>query len=109
MTLLDSVELMITAFTDSIENRDQWHENNPELDVDSMVTVWTDKVNFLNQTANNINLQREGIISNNLENAELQNDYVVGDMIPYTNSSFINEREIAFIESGNNMEEVQIT
>ena len=92
--------------TDSIENRDLWRENNPELDVDSMVTVWTDRLNFLNQTATNINLQREGIISNNLENAELQNDYVVGDIVPYTNNSYINEREIAFLESGNNMEEV---
>ncbi|MBK7970773.1 MAG: hypothetical protein IPK08_18655 [Bacteroidetes bacterium] len=92
--------------TDSIENKDQWCENNPELDVDSMVTVWTDRVNFLNQTATNINLQREGIISNNLENAELQNDYVVGDIVPYSNNSYINEREIAFLESGNNLEEV---
>lgn len=92
--------------TDSIENIDHWRENNPELDADSMVTVWTNRLNFLNQTATNINLQREGVISNNLENAELQNDYVVGDIIPYTNNSYINEREIAFLESGNNMEEV---
>ncbi|MBK8876574.1 MAG: T9SS type A sorting domain-containing protein [Bacteroidia bacterium] len=92
--------------TESIDNIDQWRENNPELDVDSMVTVWTDRLNFLNQTATNINLQREGIISNNLENAELQNDYVVGDIVPYSNNSYINEREIAFLESGNNLEEV---
>lgn len=92
--------------TDSIENIDQWRENNPELDADSMVTVWTDRVNFLNQTATNINLQREGIISTNLENAKLQNDYVVGDMVPYSNTTFINEREIAYIETGNNLEEV---
>ncbi|MBK8876584.1 MAG: T9SS type A sorting domain-containing protein [Bacteroidetes bacterium] len=106
LALLDSVDQLITSLTDSIENRDRWHENNPELDVDSMVTVWTDRVNFLNQTATNINLQREGIISNNLENAELQNDYVVGDIVPYANNSYINEREIAYIESGNNVEEV---
>jgi hypothetical protein len=106
MALLDSVDLLIASFTDSIENIDHWRENNPELDVDSMVTVWTDRLNFLNQTATNINLQREGVISNNLENAELQNDYVVGDIVPYTNNSYINEREIAFLESGNNMEEV---
>ncbi|MBK8876576.1 MAG: T9SS type A sorting domain-containing protein [Bacteroidetes bacterium] len=60
----------------------------------------------MNQTATNINLQREGIISNNLENAELQNDFVVSDLVPYSNSTFINEREIAYIESGNNLEEV---
>lgn len=106
MALVDSLDILIASFTDSIENRDQWRENNPELDVDSMVTVWTDRVNFLNQTATNINLQREGIISNNLENAELQNDYVVGDIVPYSNNSYINEREIAFLESGNNLEEV---
>lgn len=106
MALLDSVDQLITSLTDSIENIDHWRENNPELDADSMVTVWTDRVNFLNQTATNINLQREGIISNNLENAELQNDYVVGDMVPYSNTTFINEREIAYIETGNNLEEV---
>ncbi len=56
--------------------------------------------NFLNQTINNITIQREATLNNNLENAELQNDYVVNGELPETNSKLINEIEIEYLERG---------
>jgi hypothetical protein len=100
LALLDSVAIQLALFADSISNIDKWHESSPELDVDSIMHVWTDKVNFLNQTINNINIQREGILTNNLENAALQNDYVVDGEVPEINAAAINELETLYIESG---------
>ncbi|MCW5931895.1 MAG: T9SS type A sorting domain-containing protein [Bacteroidetes bacterium] len=60
--------------------------------------------NFLNQTINNITIQREATLNNNLENAELQNDYVVNGELPETNSKLINEIEIEYLERGNDIQ-----
>ena len=47
-------------------------------------------INFLNQTIQNINIQREAIINDNLNNAENQNDYVVNGELPEINSAYMN-------------------
>jgi hypothetical protein len=107
LALLDSVDVHIALFADSISNIYKWHEDNLYLDADSMLHVWTDKVNFLNQTINNINIQREGILTNNLENAVLQNDYVVDGEVPESNAAAINEAEALYIESGEDIEVLQ--
>jgi hypothetical protein len=104
LALLDSVAIQSALFADSISNIDKWHESNPELDADSMMHVWTDKINFLNQTINNINIQREGILTNNLENAVLQNDYVVDGEVPEINTAAINEVEAHYIEAGQSLD-----
>ncbi len=56
--------------------------------------------NFLNQTINNITIQREATLNDNLNEAELQNDYVVNGELPETNSKLINEIEIEYLERG---------
>lgn len=60
--------------------------------------------NFLNQTINNITIQREATLNNNLENAELQNEYVVNGELPEINTAFMNEVEINYIERGNDIQ-----
>ena len=61
-------------------------------------------IEFLNQTILNLYIQREATLNNNLENAELQNDYVVNGELPETNSAYINEIEINFIERDNDIQ-----
>ena len=60
--------------------------------------------NFLNQTINNITIQREATLNDNLNEAELQNDYVVNGELPETNSKLINEIEIEYLERGNDIQ-----
>ncbi|MCO5288443.1 MAG: T9SS type A sorting domain-containing protein [Bacteroidetes bacterium] len=60
--------------------------------------------NFLNQTINNITIQREATLNNNLENAELQNEYVVNGELPETNTAYINGIEIEYLERGNDIQ-----
>ncbi len=56
--------------------------------------------NFLNQTINNLYIVREATLNDNLNEAELQNDYVVNGELPETNSKLINEIEIEYLERG---------
>ena len=63
--------------------------------------------NFLNQTINNITIQREATLNNNLENAELQNEYVTNGELPEINAALMNEIEINYLESGGNIEILQ--
>ncbi len=56
--------------------------------------------NFLNQTINNITIQREATLNDNLNEAELQNEYVVNGELPETNRKLINEIEIEYLERG---------
>jgi hypothetical protein len=104
IALHDTIDVQLTIFSDSIEKIDEWRERNPEMDADSMLHVWTDKINLLNQTANNINQQREAILNNNLQNAELQSEYAINGEVPEVNTAIINEVEVRYIESGQDIE-----
>ena len=60
--------------------------------------------NFLNQTINNITIQREATLNDNLNEAELQNEYVVNGELPEINTAYINEIEIEYLERGNDIQ-----
>lgn len=92
MALLDSCNLQIALLTDSIE---KLHEDG----LDDLVEQVVYAIGFLNQTINNINIQREVILTNNLENADLQNDYVVNGETPEINTAAVNDIEIQYLET----------
>jgi len=75
-----------------------------DANADSMLRVWTYKIDFINQTINNLKVQQEASINDNLANAELKNDYVVNAELPEMNTAFMNEVEINYIERGNDIQ-----
>ncbi|MEZ5067454.1 MAG: hypothetical protein R2847_02765 [Bacteroidia bacterium] len=81
-------------FSDNINLIDEWQNINPNANADSMLQVWTYKIDFLNQTINNLKVQQEASINDNLANAELKNDYVVNAELPEMNTAALNEVEI---------------
>ncbi|MBV6454529.1 MAG: hypothetical protein FNNCIFGK_01785 [Bacteroidia bacterium] len=60
--------------------------------------------NFLNQTINNLYIVREATLNDNLNEAELQNEYVVNGELPEINTAYINEIEIEYLERGNDIQ-----
>src|SRR6185436_15688098 len=76
------------------------HEKNCEGDEQSII----DQIKLLNQTLTNLDTLRVASIADNLANAELNNDYVVDGAIPEINSGRINEIEIAYVYSEENIE-----
>jgi hypothetical protein len=62
---------------------------------------------FLAQTRQNILSQQEAIRDNRLQDAQLINDLVVPDELPQTNSQIMNEVEIQFLESGENLDVIR--
>ena len=60
--------------------------------------------NFLNQTINNLYIVREATLNDNLNEAELQNEYVVNGELPEINTAYINEIEIEYLERGYDMQ-----
>jgi len=100
MSLVDSCNLQITILTDSIEKLNE--EGLTDLIEQAIYTI-----DFLNQTINNLYIQREATLNNNLENAELQNEYVTNGELPEINAALMNEIEINYLESGGNIEILQ--
>ncbi|OQB58974.1 MAG: hypothetical protein BWX95_02694 [Bacteroidetes bacterium ADurb.Bin141] len=104
VNLIDSAYSQTELFSDSINLIDEWQNINPDANADSMLQVWTYKIDFLNQTINNLKVQQEASINDNLANAELKNDYVVNAELPEMNTAFMNEVEINYIERGNDIQ-----
>ncbi|MCB8931004.1 MAG: T9SS type A sorting domain-containing protein [Bacteroidia bacterium] len=104
VNLIDSAYSQMELFSDSINLIDEWQNINPDANADSMLQVWTYKIDFLNQTINNLKVQQEASINDNLANAELKNDYVVNAELPEMNTAFMNEVEINYIERGNDIQ-----
>jgi len=100
MSLVDSCNLQITILTDSIAKLEEFQPDGWDAMRDQVLYT----IEFLNQTILNLYIQREATLNNNLENAELQNDYVVNGELPETNSAYINEIEINFIERDNDIQ-----
>ena len=100
MALIDSCSLQITILTDSIA----WYEQQGAEDI---IEQFMYSIDFLNQTINNINIQREAIITDNLSNAEYTNNLVVNGELPETNAAILNDIEMEYIESGGNIEVLQ--
>ncbi len=93
MAIADSAYNQINILTDSIACI---NEGTCEGDIE----VLTNQINFLNQTIQNINIQRESIIADNLTNASYVNDLVVDGELPEINTTTINNIEIDYIETG---------
>jgi hypothetical protein len=97
MNLVDSCNLQITILADSINCIS---EGKCEGDIEAL----TYQIGFLNQTINNLYIVREATLNNNLENAELQNEYVVDGELPEINSAYMNEIEINYLERDNDIQ-----
>lgn len=93
MALIDSCNLQITILTDSLEKL--YVEG-----LDDLVEQVIYTIGFLNQTINNINIQRESIITDNLANADYMNEFVVNGELPETNAAAVNDIEIYYLETG---------
>ena len=87
LTIVDSAYQQIDMFNDSLIMID---EGIIEDDEGLLREQFINAINFLNQTIQNINIQREAIINDNLNNAENQNDYVVNGELPEINSAYMN-------------------
>ena len=99
IALVDSCNLQITALTDSIEKLEENHPAGWEVTRDQVLYT----IEFLNQTIHNIYIQQEAIFNDNLANAELQNNYVVNGELPELNSTYMNEMEINYLETGEDL------
>ncbi|MBS1764496.1 MAG: T9SS type A sorting domain-containing protein [Bacteroidetes bacterium] len=102
MALIDSCNLQIRLFTDSVTMYSSG-TGVGTIEADSLKTAWLYKIGFLNQTINNLNITRGAIIKDDLDNAKLENDYVINGEQPETNSKLMNEIEINYIERGNDI------
>ncbi|MCB8931496.1 MAG: T9SS type A sorting domain-containing protein, partial [Bacteroidetes bacterium] len=101
--LIDSCKLQIKLFTDSI-NMYSSGTGVGTTNSDSLKTTWFYKVNFLNQTINNINLIREAMLAGNAANAKLINEIVVPDNLPQENTKYMNSIEANYLERGNDIQ-----
>ena len=100
MALFDSCNLQITTLTDSIEKLDENHPAGWEVIRDQVLYT----IEFLNQKIYNLHLQREALFNDNLTNAELQNSYVVNGELPELNSAYMNEMEINYMETDEDLQ-----
>ncbi|MEI2759532.1 MAG: T9SS type A sorting domain-containing protein [Bacteroidia bacterium] len=100
MALVDSCNLQITTLTDSIEKLDENHPAGWEVIRDQILYT----IEFLNQTIYNLNLQIEALFNDNLTNAELQNSYVVNGELPELNGVYMNEMEINYMETDEDLQ-----
>lgn len=94
--LIDSAYNQITIINDSIV----WLEEHQPANWETIREQLIAAINFLNQTVQNINIQREAVINNSLNNAEFINDLVVNGELPQINTATINDIEIEYLESG---------
>jgi len=100
MALVDSCNLQITALTDSIEKLEENQPAGWEVIRDQVLYT----IEFLNQTIHNIYIQQEAIFNDNLANAELQNNYVVNGELPELNGVYMNEMEINYMETDEDLQ-----
>ncbi|MBK6641880.1 MAG: hypothetical protein IPG39_11960 [Bacteroidetes bacterium] len=57
----------------------------------------------MNQTIENLQIQREAMMTNNLQNAELNNNMVVNAELPENNTNILNDLEIHYLETGEDL------
>ncbi len=98
INLIDSCNLQIEILTDSIKVLEELQPDGWDAMKDQLLYT----IGFLNQTINNLYIQREATLNNNLSEAELQNDYVINGELPEMNTAAVNEVEIEYLESGGN-------
>ncbi len=107
INLLDSANNQIDILNDSIV----WLEENQPPNWEALKEQFINTINFLTQTIQNINMQRDALMNDNFTQAELVNEIVVPENLPQENTQIINEREMQFMEEGtliitNNYEEL---
>lgn len=100
INLTDSAYQQITNLNDSII----WLEEHQPANWETLREQHINSINFLNQTIQNIQIQREAMLNGNLQDAELINDIVVPENLPQDNTQRINEIEIQFQEQGNDLQ-----
>ncbi|MCB8930518.1 MAG: T9SS type A sorting domain-containing protein [Bacteroidia bacterium] len=94
--LIDSAYNQITQLNDSIV----WLEEHQPPNWEYLREQYINTINLINQTIQNINIQREAMLSGNLANAELINDIVIPENLPQENTQYMNEIEMQWQESG---------
>ncbi|MBE7510760.1 MAG: hypothetical protein HS118_11340 [Bacteroidia bacterium] len=107
MVLIENTYSQMKLFADSMNNIETWKVNHPTQDADSIYNHWKLTVEFLNQTVNNIKVQREAILQNRLDSAQYKNDLVVNGELPELNNKIINEIEIGYLERDEDVEIVR--
>ncbi len=104
ISLLSSIDSQTVALEDSIQYLDSLAENGtPVNDYEIIREQLVNSVSFLSQTRQNIISQQEALRDNRLQDAELINEMVVPEELPQTNTNIINEIEINFLESGDDL------
>ncbi|MBK8413243.1 MAG: hypothetical protein IPL22_01230 [Bacteroidetes bacterium] len=76
-SILDSVNNQIDIYTDSLRVLADLQAADPETDYSILIEQVNSVLDFLNQTIENLQIQREAMMTNNLQNAELNNNMVV--------------------------------
>jgi len=107
INLLDSANNQIDILNDSIV----WLEENQPSNWETLKEQFINTINFLTQTIQNIDIQREALMNDKFTQAELRNEIVLPENLPQENTQIINEREMQFMEEGiliitNNYEEI---
>ena len=103
INLIDSANFQIEALSDSIYLINEGIIEDPEK---LLFDQYTNAISFLYQTIENLYILREAVVSDNLQNAELNNDMVVSAEIPELNTTFVNSLEIDYLDAGENISSV---
>ncbi len=100
-SLLDNAANQTSIITDSLMRIDELAEQgNPIPNYETVRNQLRTTLEFLGQTVFNLKSQQKASMQNNLAHAELNNDLVVPRNLPEINSQLLNEMEIAFLYSG---------
>lgn len=100
LPLIASVDSQSIALLDSLNYIDSLAEaSNPIPDYDLIRQQLIDALSFLAQTNHNLHAQLNSMRDDFLENADLQNELVVPEELPQDNAKIINDIEIEYLES----------
>ncbi|MBK8876177.1 MAG: T9SS type A sorting domain-containing protein [Bacteroidetes bacterium] len=105
-SILDSVNNQIDIYTDSLRVLADLQAADPETDYSILIEQVNSVLDFLNQTIENLQIQREAMMTNNLQNAELNNNMVVNAELPENNTNILNDLEIHYLETGEDLNEI---
>jgi uncharacterized repeat protein (TIGR01451 family) len=103
LNLIDSCYHRIDVLKDSITYLEGNQPANFETIHDQLIFA----IEFIAQTIQNIQIQREATMSGNLADAQLINDLVIPDNLPQENTQYINDIEIHYQESGYNIDVIR--
>jgi hypothetical protein len=105
-SILDSVNNQINIYTDSLRVLADLQIVDPDTDYSLLISNVSGVLDFLNQTIENLQIQRDAMITDNLQNAELNNNMVVNAELPENNSNILNDIEIHYLETGEDFNDI---